>query len=215
MIRNNWTVLQPNAAFNEIFFYSSDPPRPLSSFLRVSMCLRRVQFFHPPPSRPQSVLHAGLPSVSTQLTAFHYLPNTVDTSMPPLDICHLKQTALIRSSTKCKYQSGTTATHDPEKHASARQGTVSFRSDWPAACSAWAPGSPETDTLNTNTDPVLKAPFCPPSLCGTRGGLCALSSWRSAKHSSDECESAATDVHTQFLGLNLCLLKNCVWTISR
>lgn len=39
--------------------------------------------------------------------------------------------------------------------------------------------------------------------------------WRVAKDSSDECESAATDVHTQFLGLNWSLLKNCVWTISR
>lgn len=31
----------------------------------------------------------------------------------------------------------------------------------------------------------------------------------------DECESAATDVQTQFLGVKSRFLKNCVWTISR
>lgn len=33
--------------------------------------------------------------------------------------------------------------------------------------------------------------------------------------SSEESRAAATDVHTQFLGVNSRFLKNCVWTISR
>lgn len=56
-------------------------------------------------------------------------------------------------------------------------------------------------------------------LCRVLGGFLSRGPqsrmWRLAKDSSDECESAATDVHTQFLGLNMSLLKNCVWTISR
>lgn len=49
-------------------------------------------------------MQASLRAPSSLL--LHYLPNTVNTSTLPVDICHLKQTALIRSSTKCKYQSG-------------------------------------------------------------------------------------------------------------
>lgn len=175
--------------------------------------------FFPPSSRPQSVLHAGLPSVSTQLTAFNYLPNTVDTSMPPLDICHLKQTALIRSSTKCKYQSGPPRRTTPKNTSARGRGrcpsaligprAASFSS---TACRAWAPGLPELRQL-TQTQTRSKGPFLSPPFVGSEAYT--LSVWRLAKHSSDECESAATDVHTQFLGLNLCLLKNCVWTISR
>lgn len=63
-------------------------------------------------------------SLSSQLTAFSYLPKTVNTLMLPVDICHLKQTVLIRSSTKCKYQSGQPQ-HTARKTHYMRQNAVS------------------------------------------------------------------------------------------
>lgn len=162
------------------------------------------------PQRASSLQHAGL-TVSTQLTAFYYLPNSVDTSMLPVDICHLKQTALIRSSTKCKYQSGQPQ-RTPRKTHYTRQNGVS--STLLARSRVFSPFHimqivililPEMRQLQNITR--LNALFV--------ARRPAISTWRLAKDSSDECESAATDVHTQFLGLNVSLLKNCVWTISR
>lgn len=63
-------------------------------------------------------------SLSSQLTAFSYLPKTVNTLILPVDICHLKQTVLIRSSTKCKYQSGQPQ-HTARKTHYMRQNAVS------------------------------------------------------------------------------------------
>lgn len=87
-------------------FVCIHPPRPR---LHVHVVTRARFFFFFLPfffvasliSTRASVLH-----VSIQLSALCCLPNTVDTSTPPVDSCHLKQTVFIRSSTKCKYQSG-------------------------------------------------------------------------------------------------------------
>jgi len=153
-------------------------------------------------------------SASTQLTAFYYLPNTVDTSMLLVDICHLKQTVLIRSSTKCKYESGQPQRAPRKTHYTRQnkvcstllaQSRVFLLHNMPNALCIL----PEMRQLQNK--PRLNAFQSPPLWFG------GLHSWWGVwpKGSSDECESAATDVHTQFLGLNLSLLKNCVWTISR
>lgn len=159
-------------------------------------------------------------SLSSQLTAFSYLPKTVNTLMLPVDICHLKQTVLIRSSTKCKYQSGQPQ-HTARKTHYMRQNAVSStllsqsRDFFYISCINVVCPLPETRQIQNKT---RFKPFLLVSLWGlgcffSRGPQFRM--WRLAKDSSDECESAATDVHTQFLGLNMSLLKNCVWTISR
>lgn len=159
-------------------------------------------------------------SLSSQLTAFSYLPKTVNTLMLPVDICHLKQTVLIRSSTKCKYQSGQPQ-HTARKTHYMRQNAVSStllsqsRDFFYISCINVVCPLPGTRQIQNKT---RFKPFLLVSLWGlgcffSRGPQFRM--WRLAKDSSDECESAATDVHTQFLGLNMSLLKNCVWTISR
>ena len=47
---------------------------------------------------PRITLKACVPS---HVTALYKWPNTLDISMTPIDSCHLKQTDLIRFSTKC------------------------------------------------------------------------------------------------------------------
>lgn len=121
----------------------------------------------------------------------------VNTSMLRVDICHLKQTALIRSSTKCKYQSGQPRRTSGKTHYTRQtRGFLHFISSQKTCICVL----PETRQLQEKTK--LEAPVSP--RCGLE-----------ARDSSDGCESAATDVHTQFLGVNLSLHKNCVWTISR
>lgn len=137
--------------------------------------------------------------------SLYYLPNTVDTSMLPVDICHLKQTVLIRPLTNCEYQSDQNTRHESQ------HGFPPLY--WPGRAS-FPPLRAESRSFLTWTKTKRDLrPFCGP-LCGFWRPP-TFSSSSSSSSRSDECESAATDVHTQFLGLNSSLLKNCVWTIRR
>lgn len=185
-------------------------------------CCARILLLHDPMcgcprlSHTVSALHAGLTG-RTLNSLSATMPNVVDTSMLPVDICHLKQTVLIRPSTKSKYQPG-----QPRRIGRKHSTRVGIRGLFhlygpdprPPVHTvpnvAWILPGMRQYRKHTLTKGLSIASFV--------GGFLkayTLLLWRLAKGSSDECEPAATDVHAQFLGMNLSLLKNCVWTISR
>ena len=149
--------------------------------------------------------------MSTQLTAFYYLPNTVDTSMLPVDICHLKQTVLIRSSTKCKYQSGQPQRRLRKTHYM-RQNTVSSTL-LARSCVLFSinvPVLPEMRQLQ-NKNEAKGFSIAVFVVWGPAHSWCGV--WPKTAVMNVSLQQQMS-IHNSW-GLNLCLLKNCVWTISR